>query len=255
MPGNVLGQRTRSRRLAYRGLLLLERLTLRSADVVIAVNQSHRDLALRRGGIDAGKVVIVRSGSRRAWADIQAAAPRLKRGRKYLVLYLGEMCQQDGVDHLLHAIRRYAGWYEGDTLFAFIGGGPDQQRMKDMAAQMGLDEWVYFAGRVPDEVLWQYLATADLGVDPDPFTEWSNLSTMNKIIEYMAFGKPVVAFDLAEHRRSAQDAGVYVEPNDDAKLGIAVRELLLNEPRRQAMGQYARQRFRSDLAWRTRRAR
>ena len=99
------------------------------------------------------------------------------------------------------------------------------------------------------EVLWRYLATADLCVDPDPFTEWSNLSTMNKIIEYMAFGRPIVAFDLLEHRRSAESAAVYVEGNDDAALGRAMRELLLDVERRQNMSQFARTRFREELAW------
>jgi glycosyltransferase involved in cell wall biosynthesis len=235
--------------LLYRGLVLLERLTLCSADRVISVNESHRKIALTRGRVDETKVTIVRSGPRRAWAEIKATSPELKRGRKYLVTYLGEMCEQDGVDHLLRAIRHYVGSYERDTLFVFIGGGPDQQRMKDMVSEMDLGEWVEFTGRVSDELLWRYLATADLCVDPDPLTEWSNLSTMNKIIEYMAFGKPIVAFDLAEHRRSAGESAVYVEPNDDTKLCISIRNLLLDVDRRQAMGCYGRHRFNTELAW------
>ena len=235
--------------LLYHGLVLLERLTLRSADRVIAVNGSHRQIALTRGGVDKTKVKIVRSGPRRAWAKIMAVDPELKRGRKYLVTYLGEMCEQDGVDHLLRAIRHYIASYERDTLFAFIGGGPDQQRMKVMASEMGLGDRVHFTGRVPDELLWRYLATADVCVDPDPLTEWRNLSTMNKIIEYMAFGRPIVAFDLAEHRRSAGEAAVYVEPNDDMQLGVAIRDLLLDEELRQAMGRYGQHRFCTDLAW------
>jgi glycosyltransferase involved in cell wall biosynthesis len=235
--------------LLYHGLVLLERLTLRSADRVIAVNESHRQIALTRGGVDETKVKIVRSGPRRAWAKIMAVDPELKRGRKYLVTYLGEMCEQDGVDHLLRAISHYVASYEQDTLFAFIGGGPDQQRMKVMASEMGLGDRVHFTGRVPDELLWRYLATADVCVDPDPLTEWSNMSTMNKIIEYMAFGRPIVAFDLAEHRRSAGEAAVYVEPNDDMQLGVAIRDLLLDEELRQAMGRYGQHRFCTDLAW------
>lgn len=233
----------------YPLLLLLERFTLRSADAVIAVNQSHRRIALKRGGIDSEKIAVVRSGPPLAWAGVQTADPCLKRGCKYHVVYLGEMCQQDGVDHLLRAIYHYTETYPKDTLFSLVGGGPEQEHMKDMAQRMGLGEWVDFAGRVPDSVLWKYLATADLCVDPDPYTEWSNLSTMNKIIEYMAFGKPIVAFDLAEHRRSAQHAAVYVKPNDDLRLSDTIRELLLDQQRRQAMGRYGQQRFRECLAW------
>jgi glycosyltransferase involved in cell wall biosynthesis len=233
----------------YRGLLLLEKLTLRSAHLVIAVNESHRQIASRRGGIDDGKIVVVRSGPRLKWAEMSTADGSIKRGRAHLVVYLGEMCEQDGVDHLLRAIQHYASTYERDTLFAFIGGGPDQPRMKTLADAMGLGEWVHFTGRVSDEVLWQYLATADVGIDPDPWTEWSNLSTMNKVIEYMAFGKPIVAFDLAEHRRSAERAAIYVTPNDDIELSRSIRELLLDPNRRCHMSTFARQRFVEHLAW------
>jgi glycosyltransferase involved in cell wall biosynthesis len=233
----------------YRGLLALERMTLKSADVVIAVNESHRTIALRRGGIPDERITVVRSGPRGSWADIHSPSPELKRGRPHMVLYLGEMCEQDGVDHLLRAIETYRSMAPDDTLFAFVGGGPDQPRMKAKAEEMGLGPVVYFTGRISDEQLWAYLSTADLCVDPDPLTEWSNMSTMNKIIEYMAFGRPIVAFDLAEHRRSAESAAVYVEGNDDAALGRAMRKLLLDVEQRQNMSQFARTRFREELAW------
>jgi glycosyltransferase involved in cell wall biosynthesis len=233
----------------YRGLLALERMTLKSADAVIAVNESHRAIALQRGGIPDERITVVRSGPRSNWADIHSPSPELKRGRPYMVLYLGEMCEQDGVDHLLRAIQTYRSMASDDTLFAFVGGGPDQPRMKATAEEMGLGPMVHFTGRIPDEQLWAYLFTADLCVDPDPFTEWSNMSTMNKMIEYMAFGRPIVAFDLAEHRRSAESAAVYVEGNDDAALGRAMRDLLLDGEKRQKMSQFARSRFREELAW------
>ena len=233
----------------YRGLITLERMTLKSAHAVIAVNQSHKAIALQRGGITADKVTIVRSGPRSAWAEISSQRPDLKRGHCYLALYLGEMCEQDGVDHLLRAIRHYRTIAPDDTFFAFVGGGPDQPRMKAMAEEMGLGGITHFTGRIPDELLWEYLSTADVCVDPDPFSEWSNLSTMNKIIEYMAFGRPIVAFALIEHRRSAESAAVYVEGNDDAALALAIRELLMNPGRRRAMSEFARARFRDVLAW------
>jgi glycosyltransferase involved in cell wall biosynthesis len=235
--------------LLYRGLLLLERATLKSAHVVIAVNQSHKAIELRRGGIADAKVTVVRSGHPCAWADICTPCQELKRGRPYMVMYLGEMCEQDGVDNLLRAIQHYGATAADDTLFAFVGGGPDQPRMKAMAEQMGLGPVVHFTGRIPDEQLWAYLSTGDLCVDPDPFTDWSNLSTMNKIIEYMTFGRPIVAFDLLEHRRSAESAAVYVEANDDAALARTIREFLFDLERRRSMSQFARARFREVLAW------
>jgi glycosyltransferase involved in cell wall biosynthesis len=233
----------------YRGLLILEWLTLKSAHVVIAVNESHKAIALRRGGIAEAAVAVVRSGPRRAWADICTPCPGLKCGHRYMVMYLGEMCEQDGVDHLLRAIQHYHATDANDTLFAFVGGGPDQPRMKSMAEQMDLGPVVHFTGRIPDEQLWAYLSTADVCVDPDPLTEWSNLSTMNKVIEYMAFGRPIVAFDLIEHRHSAESAAVYVEANDDTALACAIRELVLDAERRHIMSEFARARFRKVLAW------
>jgi len=233
----------------YRGLLLLERRTLRSAHAVIAVNESHKEIALLRGGIAEANIAVVRSGPRAEWADIHSPCPELKRGHQHMVMYLGEMCEQDGVSHLLRAVQTYRGIAPDDTLFAFCGGGPDQPRMKAMAEEMGLGPAVHFTGRIPDRELWDYLSTADLCVDPDPFTEWSNMSTMNKMIEYMAFGRPIVAFDLLEHRRTAKSAAEYVKGNDDAALALAIRELLLDPKRRFSMSQFARNRFRKELAW------
>ncbi len=234
----------------YRGLLLLERLTLRSADAVIAVNESHRDIAIRRDKIKGDKITIVRSGPRRLWSEVQAICPERKKGRRYLVVFLGEMGSQDGIDYLLRAIRHYADSYPRDVLFTLIGGGPEQHRMVDMAHQLGLDEWIDFTGRVTEEkALWQFLATADLCIAPDPFTEYGDLSTTNKIIEYLAFGKPVVAFNLTEHRRTAQDTAEYVEPNDVVQLSMATRNLLVDEARRQDMGRRGRRHFRDHLAW------
>jgi glycosyltransferase involved in cell wall biosynthesis len=233
----------------HRALLMLEHLTFRSADAVISVNQSHRDIALRRGGVDACKVTIVRSGPPRTWGDHCAAKSQLKCGRKYMVVYLGEMCRQDGVEHLLNAIRCYADSYPRDTMFALIGGGPDLQRMKDLAEHLELNDWIHFAGRVPNETLGQYLATADVCVDPDPYTEFNNLSSMNKIVEYLAVGKPVVAFDLKEHRRTASDVASYVTPDSDTGLSIAIHNLLVDEDLRLEMGCRGKQRFRTTLAW------
>ena len=233
----------------YRGLLLLERLTLRSADLVIAVNESHREIALRRGGISERSVAVVRSGPPRAWSSISAPDQSLKRGCKYMVMYLGEMCEQDGVEHLLRAIQHYQRTGATDTLFVFVGGGPDLPRLRRLAEEMRLGPSVRFTGRVSNEELWTYLSTADVCVDPDPLTEWSNVSTMNKIIEYMAFGRPIVAFDLLENRRSAEAAAIYVRPNDELEMATAIRGLLLDPKQQQFMSKFGRQRFCEALAW------
>jgi glycosyltransferase involved in cell wall biosynthesis len=234
----------------YQTLLWLERSTFRFADLVIAVNRSHRDIAVQRGRVAAGSIVIIRSGPPRHWSEINQFRPELKQGKSNLVVYLGEMCQQDGVDYLLRAIAHYKKLYGADdTLFALIGAGPDQERMRNLARQVGVADLTHFTGRIPDEQLWEYLSTADICVDPDPLSDWSDLSTMNKMIEYLAFGRPVVAFDLREHRNTAADAAVYIKDNNEEQMAIEIRNLLTDQDRRHRMGATARERFREMLAW------
>ena len=155
----------------YRGLVFLERMTLKSADAVIAVNESHRNIALERGGIADEKISVVRSGPRRGWADIDRASPELKRGFPYMAVYLGEMCEQDGVDHLLRAVQHYRAITPDDTLFAlrrrWARSTPHEGHGRRDGAGRGSS---ILRAAVPDEQLWTYLSTADVCVDPDPFT-------------------------------------------------------------------------------------
>jgi glycosyltransferase involved in cell wall biosynthesis len=237
------------RGVVYSMLLFLERLTFRTADMVIASNESYRQVAKTRGGVPDRKIVVVRSGPRREWAQLCGPNAELKQGRKYLVVFLGQIGKQDGVDYLLRAICIYRLYYGNDTLFTIIGGGPSQPDMRRLGAGLGVSDCVRFTGRVSDELLCSYLRTADVCVDPDPWTEFTNVCTMNKIIEYMSVGKPIIAFDLLEHRRSAQEAAYYIEPNDVTKFAMGIRELLEDEPRRERMSKFAKHRFQHALAW------
>lgn len=159
------------------------------------------------------------------------------------------MCEQDGVDYLLRAIKYYSKNFPQDTQFVLIGGGPDQNRMKILADEMDLNGLVKFTGRIPDEELWDYLSNADICLDPDPWTEWSDKSTMNKIIEYMAFGCPIVAFDLKEHRHSALDAASYIQDNDEEAFAKEIRALLEDPTKRKEMSNFGKNRFKNELAW------
>jgi glycosyltransferase involved in cell wall biosynthesis len=235
--------------IVYRLLLFLEWMTFRMADMVITTNESYRDVAKRRGGVPDRKLVVVRSGPCREWGQGCCPNGGLKEGHKYLVVSLGQIGKQDGVDYLLRSISSYCRDYADDTLFVIIGDGPSQPDMLRMASRLGVNNCVRFTGRMPDDQLCSYLATADACVDPDPWTEFNNVSTMNKIIEYMALGKPIVAFDLLEHRRSALGAAHYVEPNDTSKFASGIREVLKNEQLRQQMSKFARDRFQGVLAW------
>lgn len=236
--------------LLHRGLLFLEKLTFKTADVVITTNQSHKNIAKSRGVITDEKIFIVRSGPDLSRLIPVSPVPELKNGRPWLVCYLGEMCAQDGVDYLLrvadHIIKQ-----EGrtDIQFTFIGGGPAMPDMQRLSEEMGLDNWVHFTGRVSDEDLCRYLSTADVCVDPDPYTEWSNQSTMNKIMEYMAFSKPIVAFDLRENRFSGQEAAVYAKPNEEQEMASLILDLIEDTEQRRRMGDYGRKRVEMELAW------
>lgn len=235
----------------YKGLLLLESLTFKVADVVITTNQSHKEIAMQRGGKQEEDIFIVRSGPDLERLKLVDPQPDLRDGKKYLVCYLGEMCEQDGLDYLLESIEHLV-HVRGrrDIKFTLIGGGPMVPELNRMKAKLGLEEWVEFTGRVPDLDVQRYLSTADVCVDPDPYTEWANQSTMNKIMEYMAFGKPIVAFDLREHRRSAQDAAVYAKPNSTEEFAGLLESLLDNPEKREDMGVIGLRRVHEELAWR-----
>ena len=240
----------RSNTLLAKGLLLLEKLTFSTADIVITTNESHKEIAVNRGGIGEEKIFIVRSGPDFGRLRITAPESGLKAGKKYLVTYLGEMCPQDGVDYLLRAIKLIRDELAfSDAHFVIMGGGPALEDLRRYGSELGLEGAVEFTGRVSDEDLCRYLSTADLCVDPDPLNEWSDKSTMNKILEYMAFAKPIVAFDLKEHRRSAGDAAVYARPNEERDFAGRMLYLLRHKSLREKMGSIGRARIERELSW------
>lgn len=241
---------TGRRGLLYRALLWLEKMTFKTADAVLATNESHKTIALLRGKVPKERIYVVRSGPDFARLRLVPPQPALKEGRRYLLAYLGEMCPQDGVDYLLRAtqvLRDELGMR--DVLLVLMGGGPALAQLREYARVLGLDGMVKFTGRVSDQDLCRYLSTADVCVDPDPKTEWADRSTMNKILEYMTFAKPIVAFDLTEHRRSAAQAALYARPNDERDFALRVKQLLLDEALRERMGAIGRRRVVEELSW------
>lgn len=236
--------------LLHRALLMLEYWTFRTADVVIATNDSYRDIAVSRGKKNPEDVFVVRTGPDLNRLKLKPQQPSLKQGRAHMICYLGEMCPQDGIDYLLRSADHLLNTIgRRDVIFKLIGGGPAMPKFKALSEAMGLNDSVVFTGRIPDEDLCSYLSTADVCVDPDPYSEWSNHSTMNKILEYMTFGKPIVTFDLKEARNSAQKAAVYVKPNSTRQFAETIHELLQNPQRCQSMGFYGRERIWRELAW------
>ncbi|MFZ2853184.1 MAG: glycosyltransferase family 4 protein [Rhodocyclaceae bacterium] len=234
----------------YRLMLRLERWTFRTADVSIATNESYRRIAIERGGMDPQRVFVVRSGPSLERMKIGPVDERLKCGRRYLVGYVGVMGRQEGIDYLLHAIRHIVvDLKRTDIQFGLVGGGTSLQEMKELALALKVAPFVTFTGRVPDDRLLAMLNSADLCVNPDIANEMNDKSTMNKIMEYMALGKPIVQFDLAEGRVSAQDASLYALRNDSTDLAEKIVALLDDEPLRQRMGEAGRRRVLNELAW------
>src|SRR4051812_2670724 len=235
----------------YRLMLLVERLTFRTADVSIATNHSYRRIAIERGGMAPERVFVVRSGPSLDRLRIGPGDARLKKGRKYLVGYVGVMGRQEGIDYLLHAAAFIVhGLGRCDVQFGLVGGGTSLDEMKALAAELRIADYVTFTGRVPDAELLAMLNTADVCVNPDVATEMNDISTMNKIMEYMALGKPIVQFDLAEGRYSAQGASLYAVRNDPLDMGSKIIDLLDDPDRRKHMGELGRRRVMEELEWR-----
>jgi glycosyltransferase involved in cell wall biosynthesis len=237
-------------KLPYKGLLALERRTHQAADHVIATNDSYREIAMTRGGKRAEDVTVVRTGPDLRRLQSGEAEPELRRDRRFLVAYIGVMGPQDGVDIVVRAADIVVNQLGRDDIaFTLIGSGDCFDDVVALRDELGLAGHVEFTGRAPDELVKRIMSTADAGLSPDPKNPLNDVSTMNKTMEYMAFGLPVVAFDLRETRVSAGDAAVYVQPNDERQYAEAIVALLDDEPKRALMGKLARERVEQELAW------
>jgi len=235
----------------YRLMAKLEYWTFRCADVSIATNESYRIVAVVRGGMPAERVFVVRSGPSLKRLKILPPDDRLKRGRRYLVGYVGVMGRQEGIDYLLRAVRHTViELGRKDIHFGLVGGGTSLDEMKMLAQDLGIADHVTFTGRVPDAEMLAMLNTAEVCVNPDVVNDLNDKSTMNKIMEYMALGKPIVQFDVAEGRYSAQAASLYARGNDPVDLAAKLVELLDDPARRAEMGKYGRRRVENELEWR-----
>jgi glycosyltransferase involved in cell wall biosynthesis len=236
----------------YRALCFLERCSFRTADVVLAANTSYRDIALERGGVDPQRAFILLGTPDPGRVRRRPAQLELKEGRPFLVVYLGVMGPQDGVDLLLDGIECITLQRKRrDVLFALIGSGTEFARLKALSIQKGLEPFVRFTGLISDDDLAAYLSTADVCVAPDPSNPMNDKCTMTKVLEYMAYGRPIVQFDLPEGRRTAGDAALYAQPNDPVDFAEQILKLLDSEPLRRELGDCGRRRIEEVLNWET----
>jgi glycosyltransferase involved in cell wall biosynthesis len=228
---------------------LAERLNYACADVVLATNESVKQVAIVRGKKSAGEVFTVRTAPQIPAAGV-APDPNLKRGKKYLVGYIGVMGSADGVNYLVeaagHIVHKLG---RRDVHFLVMGTGPEYEKLVRLRDQLGLQAFVDLPGRVSNDFLFSALQTIDLGVACDPINSYNDHCTMNKTLEYMAFGKPQVMFDTKEGRASAGEAASYVAENSAEKLGEAIGCVLDNPEARAEMGHVGARRTKGELNW------
>lgn len=234
----------------YKIIVAWERWTFRVADVSIATNESYRRIAIERGRMDPANVFVVRSGPDLGRLKMLPPQESLKKGRRYLVGYVGVMGRQEGIDYLLRAICHIVDIMgRKDIHFGLVGGGTALDEMLEYTRQLCIEDYVTFTGRVPDQEMLEMLNTADICVNPDVANEMNDKSTMNKIMEYMSLGKPIVQFDLTEGRFSAQGASLYARKNDEVDLAEKIVQLLDDPVRRKEMGEFGRSRVETELEW------
>ncbi|MEV5496955.1 glycosyltransferase family 4 protein [Nonomuraea fuscirosea] len=250
VPELYLSRFGRGRDLLFRAVSWMERMTYRAAHVVIATNESYRQVALSRGGKRPEEVFVVRSAPVVERFHQVPPDASVRRGKPYLLCYLGVMGPQDGVDYALRSLARLRDEHgRSDWHAVFVGGGDTFDAMVALARELGLDDCVEFTGRIPDEDLMRYLSTADVCLSPDPLNPLNDVSTMNKVMEYMAMSKPIVSFELREARVSAGEAALYAPANDESEFAKLIARLLDDPEERRRMGEIGRERVAGPLSW------
>ena len=234
--------------LLYKSQVWLERQTYRHCTFAFVTNESYRKIAIERDKMPPEKVIVLRSGPRLERMRILPPDPSIRRGYPYMVGYVGVIGQQEGIEYILQAAQ-YTKQHENNVFWGIVGGGPHWEALKKQASDMGLDDCVEFTGRVDDETMLRYLNTADVCVNSDTYNAMNDKSTMNKVLEYMALGKPIVQFDLTEGRFSAQEASLYAKRNDAVDMAQKIQELLQDPEKRAHMGAYGRNRILNELSW------
>jgi len=231
-------------------LRVLERLSFGAAQIVVATNESYKKIAIERGHKKPEDIFIVRSAPSLAKFKLYDPDPSFKNGKPNLILYLGEMGPQDGVDNLIRALRvLHDDFARKDFHCVLIGGGTYQPTAAAYAKEIGIDHLCTFTGVVSDEMLCRILSSGDVAIDPLPKNGWSDRSTMNKVLEYMFFGLPIVVGELTEAKVSAADAALYVEPGNATAMAQGIATLLDDPARRRKMGAFGQARLRNALAF------
>ncbi|MBV8485306.1 MAG: glycosyltransferase family 4 protein [Verrucomicrobia bacterium] len=232
------------------GLLWSEKCSLKLADVTIATNESYKVIQIQRGGRRPEKCFVVRNGPGSDRMEVVAPSPRLRQMGKSILCYIGCLNPQDGLDYLLRALAHLTfDLKRNDYHCVIMGSGDSLEDLRKMNRELGLEKQVEFTGYISDAELRANLSAADICLDPDPSSPLNDVSTWIKIMEYMAYGKPIVSFDLKETRYSARGAAIYVEPNDERSFAAVIAQLMDDPELRQKMGSSGRSRVEGELQW------
>jgi glycosyltransferase involved in cell wall biosynthesis len=229
-------------------MILFEKLTFKAACASIATNESYKNIAITRGKMPADKVQVVRSGPKLERLKITPPVQELKKSRKFLIGYIGVIGEQEGLDLLLESAK-YLVSKRDDVQFGIVGDGTHLNNIKSLCEDMGLSSYFDFYGRVDDKMMLDVLNTADVCVNPDKPTAMNDLSTMNKIMEYMALKKPIVQYTLKEGKFSAQEASLYANNTDPIDFANKIIKLLDDPSLRATMGEYGYERVKKELSW------
>lgn len=223
---------------------------LKLANVTIATNESYKQIQIERGGRKPETIFVVRNGPNQKRMQVATPSARLRAMNKTILVYIGSLNPQDGVDYLLRSLKHLVYDLKREDFYCVImGSGDSLEDLRELSRSLKLEKFVELTGWISDEDLQSNLAAADICMDPDPSSPLNDVSTWIKVMEYMACGKPIVTFDLKETRYSARDAAVYVQPNDELAFAKATAELMDDPARREQMGRYGRQRVEKELQW------
>jgi len=234
----------------YRGLRFFEKLSCRMAHHIITTNESYKLLNHQRNGARLEDMTVVRNGPDLTHFTLKEPSADIRNRASTVIGYVGVMGVQDGLDYLLRALRHLIDdCGHTDFICVLIGDGPAVEELELLTVELQLQQHVYFAGCLWDDDLLSALSAADICVVPDPSNDYNDRSTMVKIMEYMALEKPVVAFEMTEHRASAGDAALYATPNDEHDFARKIAKLIEDPQLRRTLGEIGVTRVRRQLAW------
>lgn len=234
----------------YRFLLLMERFTFKVADIVISTNESYKKIAINRGKKKCKEVFVVRNGPDLSRVIFKKPNKKFVEGFNYLVVYVGVIGNQEGIDNLLRSIKHIVyNIGRKDIKFTIVGQGTNWQAMVDLSKKLDLSKYVHFTGYVSYEEFYKILATADVCVNPEFRNSFTDKSTMIKIMDYMTFGKPIIQFETTEGRITAGGSAIYINDNNEKSFADAIIELLNNESKRNSMGCIGKRRIKNMLNW------